>query len=145
MIYGLAAAEPRTAAELEAGAALPPAVARKRGEELLTLISAAAGSAGPGSVESSGRRPTPAENALVAKLQKVVREEAAALDLSPEVLCTRRDVEALVFPTAASQQCCAAGAAPRSAKNCWPRNRGHSPFSEGTFSNFDLIRRSELD
>ncbi len=28
----------------------------------------------------------------------MVRDEAAALGLGPEVLCTRRDVEALVFP-----------------------------------------------
>lgn len=98
VIYGLAAAAPRTVAELEAVRALPPAVARKRGEELLALISAAADSAGAGGVESNGRRPTPAENALVAKLQQVVRDEAAALGLSPEVLCTRRDVESLVFP-----------------------------------------------
>jgi ribonuclease D len=98
VIYGLAVAAPRTSAQLEAVRALPPAVARKRGEELLALIAAAGDSAGATGIESNGRRPTPAENALVAKLQKVVRDEAAALGLGPEVLCTRRDVEALVFP-----------------------------------------------
>ncbi len=33
----------------------------------------------------------------VAKLQQSVRDRAAALEVSPEVLATRRDVEALVF------------------------------------------------
>ncbi len=96
-IYALATMAPRTIGDLEAVRALPPAVARKRGDELLAIIAAAADSAGEPGIEASGKRPTPAENALVAKLQKVVRDEAAALGLGPEVLCTRRDVEALVF------------------------------------------------
>jgi len=98
LIYTLATGAPRTIADLEAVRALPPSVSRKRGDELLALIAAAADSAGASSIESAGRRPTPAENALVAKLQKVVRDEAVTLGLGPEVLCTRRDVEALVFP-----------------------------------------------
>jgi ribonuclease D len=98
VIYALATMAPRTVADLEAVRALPPAVVRKRGDELLALIAAAADSAGTSGIEAGGKRPTPAENALVAKLQQVVRDEAAALELSPEVLATRRDVEALVFP-----------------------------------------------
>ncbi len=98
VIYALATVAPRTTADLEAVRALPPAVVRKRGDELLALIATAADSAGAIGIESNARRPTPAENALVARLQKVVRDEAVALGLGPEVLCTRRDVEALVFP-----------------------------------------------
>jgi len=96
-IYAVATMAPRTTADLEAIRALPPAVARKRGEELLALVASAIESAGATGIEVSGRRPTPTENALVSKLQQMVRDEAAALDLSPEVLATRRDVEALVF------------------------------------------------
>ncbi len=83
--------------DLEAIRSLPPAVARKRGEELLALIAAAFETAGATGIEATGRRPTPQENALVSKLQQIVRDEAAALEVSPEVLATRRDVEALVF------------------------------------------------
>ena len=97
-IYALATTAPRNAADLEAVRALPPAVARKRGDELLALIAAAADSPDAAGIDATGRRPTPVENALVAKLQQVVRDQAAALGLSPEVLATRRDVEALVFP-----------------------------------------------
>jgi ribonuclease D len=96
-IYAVATMAPRNVADLEAIRSVPPAVSRKRGEELLALISAAVETAGTTGIESNGRRPTPQENALVSKLQQVVREEAAALGVSPEILATRRDVEALVF------------------------------------------------
>jgi ribonuclease D len=96
-IYAVATMAPRTIGDLEAVRALPPAVVRKRGEELLALVASAMESAGATGIEANGRRPTPQENALVSKLQQVVRDEAAALGVSPEVLATRRDVEALVF------------------------------------------------
>jgi ribonuclease D len=96
-IYAVATMAPRTIGDLEAVRALPPAVVRKRGDELLALVASAIDSAGASGVEANSRRPTPQENALVSKLQQVVRDEAAALGLSPEVLATRRDVEALVF------------------------------------------------
>jgi ribonuclease D len=96
-IYAVATMAPLTLTDLEAIKTLPPAVARKRGEELLALVTSAFESAGATGIETSGRRPTPQENALVSKLQQVVRDEAAALGVSPEVLATRRDVEALVF------------------------------------------------
>jgi ribonuclease D len=96
-LYAVATAAPRTARDLEAVRALPPAVVRKRGDELLSLVASAVESASAADLEPIGRRPTPQENALVSKLQQLVRDEAAALGVSPEVLCTRRDVEALVF------------------------------------------------
>jgi ribonuclease D len=96
-IYAVATMAPQTLADLETIKTLPPAVTRKRGEELLALVATAVASAGTTGIEASGRRPTPQENALVSKLQQVVRDEAAALGVSPEVLATRRDVEALVF------------------------------------------------
>jgi ribonuclease D len=96
-LLALATLAPRTAADLEGIRSLPPGVARRRGEELLALIAAAMESGGTAGIEVVQKRPTPQENALVTKLQRVVRDEAAALGLSPEVIATRRDVEALVF------------------------------------------------
>jgi len=48
-------------------------------------------------VQNVQLRATPEENALIAKLQQIVRNEAAALEMSSEVIATRRDIEALVF------------------------------------------------
>ena len=48
-------------------------------------------------VQNAPQRATPEENALVTRLQQILRSAAAALELSPEVIATRRDVEALVF------------------------------------------------
>lgn len=96
-LYALATQAPQTVAELEQVRGLQPAVARKRGAELLALIADARDAANESTVEPSARRPSAAETALVATLQKRVRDEAAALGISPEVLATRRDVEALVF------------------------------------------------
>jgi ribonuclease D len=97
-IYALATLAPRSAADLENVRSLPPAVIRKRGEELFTLITEALESPGTTGIETAGRRPTPEENARVTRLQQIVRDDAAALGVSPEVIATRRDVEALVFP-----------------------------------------------
>jgi len=72
-------------------------VVRKRGEELLELMRVAVESPDMANVQSATQRATPEENALVAKLQQIVREEAAALEMSCEVIATRRDFEALVF------------------------------------------------
>ncbi len=96
-LYALATLAPRSIADLEGIRSLPPAVVRKRGDELLALIATAMESASGADAEVGGRRPTPQENALVARLQQIVRDEAAALGVSPEVIATRRDVEALVF------------------------------------------------
>lgn len=96
-LYALATAAPRTIEQLEQVRGLPPAVARKRGDELLALISGARASADDSPAEPAARRPTPGETALVAKLQQHVRDTATELGLGPEVLATRREVEALVF------------------------------------------------
>lgn len=96
-LYALATQAPQSLEELEQLGALPPSVVRKRGEELLALVSAARASADESLVEPASRRPTPEETALVARLQQRIRDEAAALGISPEVLATRREVEALVL------------------------------------------------
>jgi len=96
-LYAIAVGLPRTASELGSIPAMPPATVRKRGEELMALIAAALEApVAPGGPAARGK-PTPQENALVARLQQLVRDEATALGVSPEVIATRRDVEALVF------------------------------------------------
>jgi ribonuclease D len=97
VIYALATIAPRTVADLEAVGSLPPGVVRKRGEELLSLMQAAVESPGMTDVQNAPQRATPEENALVTRLQQILRSAAGALELSPEVIATRRDVEALVF------------------------------------------------
>ncbi len=42
-------------------------------------------------------RPEPAQLALVTKLMNFVRGHAHAIEVSPELLATRRDIEQLVF------------------------------------------------
>ena len=97
VIYALATIAPRSIADLEAIRSLPPAVVRKRGEELLELMRVAVESTDMANVQNATQRATPEENALVTRLQQIVRSEAAALEVSPEVIATRRDFEALVF------------------------------------------------
>jgi ribonuclease D len=94
-LLALASLAPRSIEDLERIRALPPAVVRRRGEELLRLIGAARDAAEAGPQVAMPRRPTPEELALAAKYMKVVRAEAEALGIAPELLATRRDVEAL--------------------------------------------------
>ena len=96
-VLALATLAPTTMAELEQVRTLPPGVARKRGDELLELIRTAR-EAGEGEAPwQVPQRPTPEQTRLIAQLQQRLRDVAAALGVSPEVLATRRDVEAMVF------------------------------------------------
>jgi ribonuclease D len=94
-ILALATLAPDSVEALEKIRALPPALVRKRGAELLTLMAAAREGAAADSGLEPPRRPTPDETARGVKYMKVVRTEAEALGIAPEVLATRRDVEAL--------------------------------------------------
>ncbi len=96
-LYALATQAPSSRADLESVPALAPGTMRKRGDELLALMAEARRSAGAASVVPPTQRPTPEQNRLVAALQQEVRAVATELELSPEVLATRRDVEALAF------------------------------------------------
>jgi len=95
-LLAMATEAPGSLEALEGIRSLPPGLIRKRGEELLQLL-AAARSAPLDSLdtEAAGRRPTPEETRRAARLTQIVREEAARLGIAPEVLATRRDVEAL--------------------------------------------------
>jgi len=96
-LYALATLAPATTAELEQVPSLPPAVIRKRGDELLALISTARESVDDAESAQAPPRPTPEQTRHIGQLQQRVRDVAVALGLSPEVLATRRDVEGMVL------------------------------------------------
>jgi ribonuclease D len=85
---------PRSAAQLAAIAELPAGVVRHRGAQLLECV-AGAGIADP-APPAPGRAPSdPHRNALVRSLATVTQAVAAELNLVPEVLATRRELEQL--------------------------------------------------
>jgi ribonuclease D len=101
-LYALATREPVSLAALESAPGLPPGVLRKRGEELLDLLrTARADESGVALV--APRRPEPEQMALATRLMEVVRAAARELELGPEVLATRRDVEAIAFGSVAPE------------------------------------------
>ena len=86
---------PRTSAELAQIPAMPAGLAKRHGAELLECVSGAAVHDPPPRV--SGRpRPDPAKAALLKKLGAISHTVARELQLVPEVLATRRDLEQLV-------------------------------------------------
>jgi ribonuclease D len=95
-LYELATRVPGSAQDLERISSLPPALVRKRGEELLALVAAAV-AAVEVATEPPPSRPSPEQTRRIGELQQRVRDRAAALGVNPEVLATRRDVEALVL------------------------------------------------
>lgn len=98
-LYALATLAPVTALDLEQVRGLPPAVIRKRGDELLAAIAAARSGAAQLPPVTRPLRPTPEQNGLIGLLQQRVRDVAAELGINAELIATRRDVEALVFRT----------------------------------------------
>lgn len=96
-LYSLATLAPATAHELEQVRGLPPAVIRKRGDELLAAIATARRGSAQLPLAARAPRPTPEQNQLIGALQRRVRDVATELGINAEVIATRRDVEALVF------------------------------------------------
>jgi len=96
-LLALASVAPTNLEELAQVPALPPAVARKRGEELIGLMQAARTAAADVPTPPLPQRPSSEQTREIARLQQLVRDEAAVLGISAEVLATRRDVEALVL------------------------------------------------
>jgi ribonuclease D len=88
---------PASKEDLERIRTLPPAVLRKRGEELLGLIAEARELAASEPAAFTPPRPDPQKLALVTRLMNTARTRAAEINISPELLATRRDVEQLVF------------------------------------------------
>lgn len=86
---------PQNAAELERMPLLAPATLRKQGEELLGLIASAATQMDQDTFE--WQRPDQRELNRVTTLMAFVRSEAQRLQIAPELLATRKDIEQLVF------------------------------------------------
>jgi ribonuclease D len=95
-LYAMAAREPVSVEALESVPALPPGVLRKRGDELLALLRAARADES-GVPLSAPKRPEAEQMALATRLLQVVRNVATELEVSAEVLATRKDVEAIAF------------------------------------------------
>jgi ribonuclease D len=85
---------PRNLAELAAIAELPPGVVKHRGTQLLECVAQAAvpDPAPPAPVRP---RPDPQRSALVRKLADLSQAVAAELEVAPEVLAPRRELEQL--------------------------------------------------
>ena len=95
-LYALATRDPVSIAALESVPTLPPGVIRKRGDELLALLRAARADES-GMPLAAPKRPDAGQMALATRLLQVVRDVAAELEISAEVLATRKDVEAIAF------------------------------------------------
>jgi ribonuclease D len=93
-IYELAAARPRTREALARMAEVPAGTAARAADELLGAIAAAPGAAGVRGFADT-ERPGPEQLKLQKALQARLAEIAAALDIQPEVLATRRELAAL--------------------------------------------------
>lgn len=97
-LLALASSAPDSVAALESIQSLAPGLVRKRGEELLRLMDAARNAPDAEALAvTAGRRPTPEESKLAARLMQIVRDEAARLEIGPELLATRRDVDAMAL------------------------------------------------
>lgn len=88
---------PSSLRELERVRMLPAGVLRRRGEEILSIVERALRSAVDEPEVQILPRPEPQQLALVTKLMNLSRAQAQALNISPELLATRRDVERLVY------------------------------------------------
>lgn len=85
---------PRSLEALSQIPGMPPAVVKHRGEELLAQLRDA-DIPDPPPPPPSRPRPDPAKAALVKKLAAIIQAVARELNLVPEVLATRRDLEQL--------------------------------------------------
>jgi ribonuclease D len=85
---------PRTLDALEAIPGMPPGLAKRRGAELLACV-AAAEVPQPTPPLPARTRPDPAKIALVKHLAGIIQGVATELNVVPELLATRRDLERL--------------------------------------------------
>jgi len=85
---------PRSLEALQAIPELPPGLLKRRGAELLALVEAAQIPAPPPPLPGRAR-PDPSRAALLKKLSGICHSVAGELQLAPEVLATRRELEAL--------------------------------------------------
>ena len=87
---------PATLDELSHTRDLPAGVLRKQGDALLELVTQAR-QAAANEAAAFDFRPTSQQQSQVSKLMKLVRNTAERVEVSPELLATRRDIEQLVY------------------------------------------------
>ena len=85
---------PRTRAALAQIPEIPAGLVKRHGEELLACVREAA-VPDPAPAPPGRTRPDPAQAALVKELGAIIQAAARELNLAPEVLATRRDLEQL--------------------------------------------------
>jgi ribonuclease D len=88
---------PVKADDLETIRTLPAGVARRRGEELLALVTRGREQGQSEPAAFIPPKPEAQQVAMVTKLMNQARTTAEEMKISPEILATRRDVEQLVF------------------------------------------------
>jgi len=88
---------PGNVADLESVRTLPAGVVRRRGEELVALVTRGRELAQSEPAAFIPPKPEAQKLALVTKLMSLARTTAERMKISPEILATRRDVEQLVF------------------------------------------------
>lgn len=96
-LRGISERMPKDQGSLEQIASVPEGLARKRGAELLDIVARGHEMKVTEADVQRPSRPEPTQLALVTKLMNFVRGHAHALQVSPELLATRRDIEQLVF------------------------------------------------
>jgi len=90
----IARRQPRRLAELTELPGLPPATARRHGEQLLSLV--ADETLEPPALPPRVPRLSTEGNRLLAECQQLVRDRAADAKVAPTLLATRRDLEQLL-------------------------------------------------
>lgn len=96
-VRAIAERMPTSRVELDTVDGLSANFLRKRSEEIVDLVKQGRANAGSEAPAMVPARPDPALVARTTKLLALVRSEAQRLEVAPELLATRRDVEQIVF------------------------------------------------
>jgi len=89
-------ANPRDASDLRRIEDLPEAVARKQGDKILQALRASADDLAQGRLDiAQAAVPALPDKAHLRRLSGIVRETAKELDIAPELLATRRDINGI--------------------------------------------------
>jgi ribonuclease D len=96
-VRAIAERMPTSRVELDTVDGLSANFLRKRSEEIVDLVKQGRANAASEAPAMMPVRPDPALVARTTKLLALVRSEAQRLDVAPELLATRRDIEQIVF------------------------------------------------
>lgn len=97
LLLAIAQADPADRQSLASIPELPPAIARRQGERLLSSLAEANRALAAGELELVRRtRPEAPDQAAVKALGAVLREQAERMGMAPEILATRRELLGLL-------------------------------------------------